>query len=594
LLLIPVVGRGQSAAEILREKLRWTPEQIARALKSPRPTAPIFSAKPSAEESREEVVSDDPVSESEVHAAINPTDTANIIVSPIRQGESILDGLLCPVYYTKDFGKSWKKSLFKTLPKGVDAVNVGGGDPVLAFDADGKGYLTWISVFIKDLSFDSLNFGLYWASTTDGGETWSQSDSDAIALSTFSNSVPSDADIYDKQWVAVDRTTSTHRNTLYIAFLQASQSSDNARIVVRRKLPGSSHFDQNSVRISDEGFTFVQFSGIDVDPSGGVHVTFFGARSDNVYGLWHAFSSDGGATFSAPRRISDIHLMRYSTDELSETIPGITLQRFYPCPQFCIDKSNGPTRGNLYAVWTADGITSNRGDGLDIYLSRSTDNGATWSPASVVNDDPRGRVRHQHYPSIAVNDGGVVTVTWYDRRDDEEALMTNYYMAHSFDGGATFDSSFSLTTQPTDFSSVGEQNGSFGVGEYTQVLSTRGHAIAIWSDGRTNDGNLNIYAGFVPIVRSHSGVEMVAGVSENYRLLEPEGGSIAFELGKPTRVSLQLVDALGRVVATLAGGAYEPGTHAVPLDTRGLASGWYYCRLRTGFGDATRAIVITK
>src|SRR5688572_17585592 len=85
------------------------------------------------------LVSGDDLPESEVHAVINPNDPTNIIISPIRQdlGNGSVAGISCPIYYSKDFGRTWKKSAFQTLPSDPNAVVVGGGDPVLAFDSRG-------------------------------------------------------------------------------------------------------------------------------------------------------------------------------------------------------------------------------------------------------------------------------------------------------------------------------------------------------------------------------------------------------------------------------------------------------------------------
>jgi len=51
--------------------------------------------------------------ESELHAAVNPADTNNIIISAMRQDpNSFLAPLQFPTYYTKDFGATWQLSEF--------------------------------------------------------------------------------------------------------------------------------------------------------------------------------------------------------------------------------------------------------------------------------------------------------------------------------------------------------------------------------------------------------------------------------------------------------------------------------------------------
>lgn len=589
---------------VIDEKVRWTPEQMLEAIRRremglEEPAgggvegAGVESSG-SAAGGREGIVSGDIAVESEVHAAINPRDSNNIVVSPIRIGPAA-DGLLCPVYYTKDFGRTWNKSTFKTIPKGLDVLVNGGGDPMLAFDDDGVAYLVWIAIYFKGTRTDTSHYGLYWAYSTDGGATWQQSDSDAVAYTKYGSR--SRHEIYDKEWLAVDRTDGPRRNALYLAFMQSGGSFSRPRIVVRRRLPGSIGFEQKSVSISDPNFYLVQFVSADTDPDGHVHVTWFGGATQGVNSMWHAVSTDGAATFTVPRKISDVHHPRFSTGSSYTTIPGIT-SRLYPCPAFAVDRSNTGTRGNLYQVWTADGITSELGHGLDIYFSRSTDHGATWSAPMVVNKDMRDVFSHQHYPSISVNPDGVVVVSWYDRRGDLTNRNARYGVAYSFDGGRTFTDFIPAAEQPTDFGSVGERNNGFGIGEYTQVLTTRGHAIPVWTDGRSSNGDLNIYAAFIPLGGDVVGVDRVTSIAGSVTMNDPvlhDGQvDVGFSLRRTTRVALGLFDNQGRRVRTLADGEYAEGEYLVSADLTGLPSGRYYLHLESGAGRAVRAVTLVR
>ncbi len=55
---------------------------------------------------------------------------------------------------------------------------------------------------------------------------------------------------------------------------------------------------------------------------------------------------------------------------------------------------------------------------------------------------------------------------------------------------------------------------------------------------------------------------------------------ISYDLSARTRVSLEVHDAAGRLVATLAAGEQEPGTHRAQFQARGLSEGVYFVRLR--------------
>jgi hypothetical protein len=108
-----------------------------------------------------------------------------------------------------------------------------------------------------------------------------------------------------------------------------------------------------------------------------------------------------------------------------------------------------PGSGNLYlAYWN-----TTAGDS-DVFVRRSTDAGATWSPEIRVNDDKKGTTPVvQRLPQISVSGNGRVDVVWHDRRnayrypttatsappgEQTGARTEDYYYAYSTDGGATF------------------------------------------------------------------------------------------------------------------------------------------------------------
>jgi hypothetical protein len=73
--------------------------------------------------------------------------------------------------------------------------------------------------------------------------------------------------------------------------------------------------------------------------------------------------------------------------------------------------------------------------------------------------------------------------------------------------------------------------------------------------------------------------------------------AICYELRAPARVSLAIYDVTGRLVRRIYDGlAQDAGPHQAVwdgTDDRGcpVGSGVYACRLRTGFGDATRVML---
>lgn len=590
--------------EAIREKTRFTPEEIQRVLQSRiqnNKQIPHSGLNKSSDgeilESDEIIISDEEDAESELHAAINPMDSSNIVVSPIRIPRDPSDGLVCPIYYSKDFGKTWKKSLFETKPKDPLVFSSGGGDPMFAFDADGKLYLSWINIFVNPYKIDSTYEEMSWAFSTDGGETWKREANSVIGKMQYRQNP---IELYDKQWMMVDQTNSPYRGNLYAGIYHPA--GFDGRVGLRRKEANSKEFTQVTVRPVGNDYSLNQFTSVDIDAKGGVHLTFMGDKSANRLhpALYHAISTNGGKTLQKEIKITDIQIPRFSKGQEQVGIIGIP-QRIYPSPHFVIDKSTRSRYvGNCYIVWTANGVTKKEANGLDIYLSRSTDNGASWSVPQIVNDDVKGKQSEQFYPSITVNPKGVVCIAWYDRRNDSlNNVNTEYYMAFSYDGGKTFTKNFPITRKPTNFSTVGKMNRGFGIGEYNEILATNSYAIPFWADARNNNGDMNVYAAFVPI-NSIDTIERISSISGDYELydaIENDGNTMVkfgFRLAKPSKVKIEIIDMTGKICATVYEGDELEGEHYAAFDTYSLASSMYLYKLTTNYGYAVKSLFVVR
>jgi hypothetical protein len=546
-------------------------------------------------------VSDEP--ESELHAAVNPTDTNNIIVSAMKWSPGPLGAdLTFPVYYTHDFGQTWNESAF-TGTEGIDPFSIvaGGGDPIFAFDADGTAYLSWLLLTLNlDLSID---IRLFWATSTDGGANWELQNTyiDEGELSGLTNPT---GRFVDKQWMATDlNSESDFFNNIYVAYAEINFQDTSYNILVKTKAAGANSFTNTPLAITDGfGFPISQFTSIDVDSEGGVHVIF--AAAEPVSGqlnLYHSTSTDGAISFSEPQIISPFNIPCFppdpSGDPCADPILGIDDARVYPCPHLKIDKSGGPYDGSLYVAWTADGLTNSITEGTDIYFSHSTDGGATWSPAIILNNDT-DPVTDQFFSNLTVSESGVLGLSWYDRRDDPNNVFTHYYMTYSLDGGATFVQDMACSSEASDFSQIGAGNMEFGIGEYTQIVSTPNYLIPVWADGRTNDGNIDLYIGFVPATGNENvSVQEISPITSqlSFQSLSPNPtvgiATLDFQLKETSKIELRLVDAQGKPLEQIMKGTLDAGNYGIDLNLSNYTSGIYFYVLETDFGVKTGKVV---
>ncbi len=563
-------------------------QQLERpAAQAPAPTLPAFRDEP------ERGISSSPETESEIHAAVNPVDTNNMIVAAMKFSEGVLGPALSfPIYYTSDFGASWKLSQFDGVNDINEGIIAGGGDPILVFDSEGTAYLSWLTLTLE-LPFD-VKIALNWAISRDGGATW-QRQPDIIDGGSIGDLLEPTGRFVDKQWMAVDRSNSAYRDNIYIAYAEIDFSDTSYQILVKRKETLADTIDSEIARVTPDDFAFAQFTSIDVDNQGHIHLMFAGARlEDSSISLYHSRSVDGGQTFSAPSPISELHLPCFPPEAPNPSpcsVVGIDSARMYPCPHLRVDRSGGPDDSKLYAVWTSDGPGQPVTTGLDIYFSESADGGANWSAARVLNNDPNPAT-HQFFPSLAVNEEGTVVMTWYDRREDSANVNTKYYMTYSKDGGQLFEPDFPVSAMASDFARIGESNANFGIGEYTQVITTANYAIPFWADGRTNDGNIEIYTTKIPLREGlPTSTPTLSTVTDQFTVRGPFPNPAAdltrleLELKNSAQVTTTLFDTKGSLLRTSDQGRLAQGEHQINLPLEGLATGTYILMLTTDFGQ---------
>ncbi len=506
---------------ILKEKLKISPSQIHQNLEHLKnihnKTNKSYDNKINNPklQSIEYSVSSTQFSESEIHASINPVDSNNIIVAPIEFKTGEIIELDCPVYYTTDFGKTWYKSNFSIIPDD-DKIGVGGGgDPMFTIDKDGNAYFSWILLYytINDFfSIDSIINTMSCVISTNKGATWEPVGNGIIAKYGVNYQNANEfSEFYDKQWMASDLSQSHFSNNVYLSLTHLS--TYEYTIELYRKLNGKNQFEKTPTRVNYFNHSMVQFSNMGVDSKGNIHIIFWATEDGSKNSLFHTLSTDGGLTFEKEVKITDFKISggNMLPGNEYEEYPGLNADRLYPCPQLTIDNSNSGNNGNLYVTWTANGIQANENKSLNVYFSKSTDLGKTWSQPKIVHDDHSKTAKF--YPTIAVNPDGVLVLTWYDRRNDANNRLTDYYMTFSFDGGETFIKNFPVTSQSTDFSTVGNLNNNFGIGEYNSLVTTKGYAIPFWADGRNNDGNLNVYSAFIPISKTTMSVESIKPIN---------------------------------------------------------------------------------
>jgi hypothetical protein len=190
----------------------------------------------------------------------------------------------------------------------------------------------------------------------------------------------------------------------------AVDSAGNINVVCDNFSQGK--FDVFFLRSSDNGASWSQavnisssdgyseYPDIAVDNAGNIGV-FWGDNTSGISEIYFKRSTDGGTSWSQAVNISGNS--------------GYSDQ-----PDAVVDDS-----GNIDVVWY-DSTPGNS----EIFFSRSTDNGASWSQAVNISNSPAISVR----PDIAVAAGGNISVVWMD-------VISGYwqiFFSRSTDNGDTW------------------------------------------------------------------------------------------------------------------------------------------------------------
>lgn len=492
----------------------------------------------------------------EVSIAINPTNPLNLAA-----GANI-----DYYYYSTNGGLSWTQGRLTSSAYRVY------GDPCLVYDALGNlyyGHLSnppspgyWIDRIVVQKS-------------TNGGVNWN--DGAGIGFSPPRKN-------QDKEWLIADMTNSPYRHNLYVSWTEfdyygSTAPTDSSRILFSRSTDAGITWS-TPVRLSDRAGDCVDEDNTvegavpAVGPNGEVYTSWSGPL-----GIMFDKSTDGGVTWG-----SDVFVST-QPGGWDFMIPGI-----YRCngmPITVCDVSNSPYRGTIYINW------SDQRNGLsntDVFISKSTDGGTTWSPARMVNNDLTSAQQFFTWMTIDQTTGYVYTV-FYDRRGTA-ANATDVYVARSTDGGETFSNFKVSQSSFTPTSSV-------FFGDYTGIAAHNRKIYPIWM--RLDGSALSVWTA---IINDSVSVDVSGGeghassfaLHQNYPNPFNPSTMIRFGVTSREHVAIKVFDVLGRDIATLVDRIVEPGEHTVVFSAWDyqLSSGTYFYRMTAGNFVQTRKFVLLE
>jgi len=300
-------------------------------------------------------------------------------------------------------------------------------------------------------------------------------------------------------------------------------------------------------------------------------------RNAPEVGIYCATSTDGGRTFGPNHRVTSTIWLR--------DMPW----RTGPLAISAADCDSA----FVHVFWADQRDTMPRDTSTDIWYSRSTDRGFTFSNPRLMS----APYRDNFLPTVYADTRNYVYALWY-----EEIRADTFRLVHSTSAnrGNTFYGPYRVGSRPF-VPKLGGPSGN-SMGEY---ISSSGEvpSALFWTDSRGTSQDIYFSKGDYGYGVEESGAN--EALPENIRL-EPsvpnptkEGTLLAFCLPRPAIASLCLYDVSGRRVKILTQGPQEAGYHVIRWDGddeagHPVSSGIYLYRLSTGEFTKTRTMVVVR
>lgn len=376
--------------------------------------------------------------------AIDPTDPDVVVAGWNDYCQTDLAAGWMGLGFSTDGGQTWLNSTLPGYPLDDSAEGsvsplkgrTDSGDPLVAFDNDGRLFVGGIAFNRAMPQNGSVFVATYEADNGPAGPSGQLPNDYVRTLIVGKAGVPAIAGIFqDKPLMEVDRSTaSPFEDNVYFCWTKF-QGAGRSKIYFARSTDHGASFERSEI-VSDGS---VQGCDIAVEHDGDVYVSWrsFPGIARDSSGMKVVRSTDGGESFSKATQIAtftpyfpNIGGSRDCGDGPFQcAAPSFVFPRIPLEPRITADQTG--TVPGVFATWNAidpatvvpsetafASATSGTVGRSLVYVSKSSSDGATWSPPVAVDPSP-GDPGHQFFPDVDAYGGMLVTV-WQDNRTDDD------------------------------------------------------------------------------------------------------------------------------------------------------------------------------
>jgi cysteine-rich repeat protein len=354
------------------------------------------------------------------------------------------------------------------------------GDPSVSACSNGKFYFG--SIFFPNSTDSALSVSV--GTITGPNLSWTNPSVTSVSTNDF----------LDKPWLTCDRLT----NTLYMTYTRFVNGNVGNTTELRIEI----------VKSVDGGTTWTAPFVLDDSTTDSIQICYVATGPNSeVYTMWERGIDDITTattglnfrrSFNLAASFDPIVIVRTMTPSFFPAMVGFNREDTLEIGTLAVDRSSGPHRGNIYAIWVERETPS--AAPRDVFVATSSDQGATWSAPVKINDDPPGN--DQVMPWLSVSGNGTVEAIWYDYRNWRSMYTVDVYASRSSDGGATFSPNFRVTTVPSSWFAPLTLTPNFG--DYISSTSEGTGFYPAWADSRNND--IDVFTTHIPTATCGNGV----------------------------------------------------------------------------------------
>jgi len=315
-------------------------------------------------------------------------------------------------------GQTWQQN-FVPLINDSPATSDGliwpyNSDPVVTIDNNGYAYLA--NLYFNSSSTNNSN-GLYVSVLNlNSGQTFIQNQTIPVLVNTN----PSTNIVEDKEWISVDNTNTTSAGNVYVSW---THFVGNSSFIYFSRSTNHGQTWSTPILISNTSQS-VQGSNVGVGPAGEIYIIFENFYVQNQRQQFLCKSVDTGLTFTAPIPISPIfNELSFSSTYRKNSFPSLAIS---------------PVNGNIYVLY------SDMSNTAKVEFIKSSDGGNTFTAPLTLIDTPKGQ---QLMPAISVDNNGIIHTCWFDTRNGRNASTLDIYASRSLDNGQSFSPNIRVTSK---------------------------------------------------------------------------------------------------------------------------------------------------